>query len=358
MSNPETNTILHCHSISKKFGQLTVLDQISFHLRKQEFLSILGPSGCGKSTLLRVIAGLESIDSGQVFLHGELASNSKKIQATENRNLGMVFQDISLFPHLSVANNIAFGLKGNASQKKLRVEEMLALIDLEGYEEKKPYEISGGEQQRVALARAFAPNPGLILLDEPFSSLDSKLRIQLRKDLYKILRTTKVSVILVTHDQMEAFIFGDRLLVMQKGKIVQEGTPVEIYHHPASPWVASFVGESNFLSVKDLDDMIEKDGGLIRDLLEMELTELDRILVRPEDFIMDPVPNGEKENGVIESIEFCGDQTELAVKLRSGTLVQTSVSSRAAWHIDQKVQLKIKHFRLFSALDRPVTGKK
>ncbi|MBF0280448.1 MAG: ABC transporter ATP-binding protein [SAR324 cluster bacterium] len=345
MKTRAETSILDCQSISKQFGQVTVLDNVSLKLKKQEFLAILGPSGCGKSTLLRIIAGLETMNSGQVSLHGERVSDSKRVRPTEKRNLGMVFQNIALFPHLSVAVNIGFGLKGRSSKKKQRIKEMLELLELQGYEDKMPHEISGGEQQRVALARAFAPNPELILLDEPFSSLDSKLRVQLRKELYQILRKAKVSVILVTHDQMEAFTFADRLLVFQKGKIVQEGSPAEIYHKPVSPWVASFVGESNFLSMEDVQEILGKT--LSSGISPMPQAEWDPVLVRPEDFIINPQSNEQTANGVIENIEFGGDQSSLTIKLKSGTRVHTRVSSRENWQINEKVQLRIQHFNPF-----------
>ena len=224
--------MIECRNIAKKYGTLTAVSDISLHLREQEFISILGPSGCGKSTLLRLIAGLEVPSAGQVFLQDKEISGKKISLPPERRKFGMIFQDFALFPHLSVEDNVAFGVNGSASAKRQRVKELLKLVSLTHLAKKMPHQISGGEQQRIAVARALAPRPRLILMDEPFSNLDYQLRQQLRRDIRDILKHEGVATILVTHDQVEAITFSDRVLLMHDGKMVQSGTPEEIYQLP------------------------------------------------------------------------------------------------------------------------------
>ncbi len=210
--------------------------------------ALLGPSGCGKTSLLRAIAGLERPRRGTIRIGDMVVSSGRRWVRPERRSVGMVFQDGSLFPHLTVAENIGFGLRTRGAERDERVAELLALVDLEGVGDRLPDTLSGGQQQRVALARSLAPSPSVLLLDEPFSALDAALRVQVRQEVSSILRTVGVTTIFVTHDQDEAFVLGDRVAIMRDGRIEQVGTPDQLYRTPDTPWVAGFVGEANFVA--------------------------------------------------------------------------------------------------------------
>ncbi|MEL0659896.1 ABC transporter ATP-binding protein [Psychromonas arctica] len=248
MNTVESNTLLSLSDVSVAYGSKTIVRHVSLDLKKGDIGCLLGPSGCGKSTLLRAIAGFEPVSTGTLTLAGKVLSDKHSTVTPDQRKIGMVFQDVSLFPHLSIEKNIAFGIK--SQPKKViqeRVTQLLALIDLSDYAKLYPHQISGGQQQRVALARALAPKPELILLDEPFSGLDAKLRDSLVPHVKSILKKEKVSAIMVSHDQAEAFAIADKVAVMSEGNIHQWDTAFNSYHFPASKFVASFVGESKFL---------------------------------------------------------------------------------------------------------------
>ena len=342
--------ILECQSISKNYGSLKAVNNVSFQLYRKEFLAILGPSGCGKSTILRMIAGLETLDHGKVLLQNLVVSEKGKLVVPEQRGVGMVFQDISLFPHLNVSENIAFGLKGSKKEKRQRVREMLDLVSLTDCANKMPHMLSGGQQQRVAVARSLAPSPELILLDEPFSNLDYQLRVQLRQDIRDILRRKEVSVILVTHDQSEAFTFADRMVIMKQGIIVQEGTPTGIYHAPIDSWVATFVGDANFLPYDAasiyLDSYSQKHDvtGFADDSTIQKNSQ--QLMVRPEDILVKSARN-KKDHGIIQHIDFSGDQQVLKIQLLKGNQIIARVTSRENWQRDQHVTIRIKHFTVF-----------
>jgi len=245
---------LHVENVTLAYGEDDIVHNASLSLDKGEIGCLLGPSGCGKSTLLRAIAGFEPVKSGHISMRGQLLSNPQDTVPTEQRKIGMVFQDIALFPHLSISENIVFGIKKwSKSDQKRRVQELLTLIGLPDIADRYPHSLSGGQQQRVALARAMAPKPDLLLLDEPFSGLDANLRETLVPEIRDILRKEQMSAILVTHDQMEAFAMADKIAVMQKGRIQQCGTAFNIYHEPKTRFVADFIGLGEFLqaSIKD-----------------------------------------------------------------------------------------------------------
>jgi ABC-type Fe3+/spermidine/putrescine transport system ATPase subunit len=238
--------LLEVSAIFKAFGGTPVVQEVSFCIEENEIVCLLGPSGCGKTTLLRIIAGLELADSGQVASGGHLLDQVP----VHLRDFGLMFQDYALFPHKDVAANIAFGLQMQdlpKMQVQVRVAEVLALVGLEGYERRRVYDLSGGEQQRVALARSLAPRPRLLMLDEPLGSLDRALREELMTELRTILKRVGLTALYVTHDQQEAFAVADRVIVMNRGRIVQQGTPQEVYRTPASPWVARFLGLTNLI---------------------------------------------------------------------------------------------------------------
>ena len=229
-------------NISKRFGAVQVLSEFTLTIREGEFFTLLGPSGCGKTTTLRLIAGFSFPDAGQILVGGRDVGGL----APEKRGIGMVFQNYALFPHLSVAENVAFGLKMHRFTKSIRterVEKYLALVKLSGYEGRKISELSGGQQQRVALARALAVEPSILLLDEPLSNLDAKLREEMRVELRSIQRQLGITAVYVTHDQSEALSMSDRIAVFEKGLCTQIGRPDEIYNEPANPFIATFVGE-------------------------------------------------------------------------------------------------------------------
>jgi putative spermidine/putrescine transport system ATP-binding protein len=237
---------LQVQNLVKTFGQTTVVKGVSFAFDKGEFISLLGPSGCGKTTILRMIAGFETPSSGTILVDGKDITYLRPNQ----RQLGMVFQAYALFPNLNVGDNIGFGLKVAGvprDERRARITDMLKLIGLSGYENRFPYEMSGGQQQRVALARAIAPRPRLLLLDEPLSALDAKIRVSLREEIRSIQRELGITTVFVTHDQEEALSISDRIVVMNAGNIEQLGTPHEIYNRPASRFAATFVGHLNAL---------------------------------------------------------------------------------------------------------------
>ncbi|MDE9451946.1 ABC transporter ATP-binding protein [Aliiroseovarius sp. Z3] len=239
--------LVRMEGLSKHFGPTVALDNLTLDIAQGEFVTFLGPSGCGKSTTLRILGGFERPTTGRVILDGEDVTN----QPPEKRHVNMVFQDYALFPHMTVAQNISFGLElkgmGKADIKR-RSDEIMSFLELDAFGDRYPVQLSGGQRQRVALARALAPDPALLLLDEPLGALDAKLRGQVQQELKSIQRRTHKTFFFVTHDQEEALTMSDRIVVMNKGRVEQDGTPEELYFRPASRFVAEFIGETNLLS--------------------------------------------------------------------------------------------------------------
>ena len=280
-NNGSANPILALDSISKSYpGNIHALVDINLAVSSGEIVCLLGPSGCGKTTLLRVVAGLEKPDSGRVYFNGRDLSNVP----VHRRGFGFMFQDYALFPHRTVAENIAFGLRMAGwprAQQQARVAAMLELVNLPGYGERTIFELSGGERQRVALARSLAPKPALLMLDEPLGSLDRTLREELVEELRQILKETGVTALYVTHDQTEAMALGDRMVIMQRGRIEQIGTPEEVYTHPATPFVARFLGFTNLLPAQPSDSGIITPLGAFSLTASSQLPE-QTLLLRPE----------------------------------------------------------------------------
>ena len=309
--------------VSKHYGPVRALDDVSFSAEKGEFLSILGPSGCGKTTALRVVAGLEKHNTGRVSINGNNVSGLP----VSKRNVGIVFQSYALFPNLTASANIGYGLVGKFSKGKIRdkVEELTELVGLEGLGHKYPSQLSGGQQQRVALARAMALSPDLLLLDEPLSALDAKVRIRLRQEIRDLQKRLGVTTIMVTHDQEEALTMADRILVMNQGKLVQKGSPTQIYEAPATPFVASFIGSMNFMEqARKVDSGCYVVAGKNFRVSELEetngLVNGDRatLAIRPEDIKVVGLdgPEANRFSAVLRSVEYRGSFFRLELSLQ------------------------------------------
>jgi iron(III) transport system ATP-binding protein len=300
---------LRIREVTKRFGEFTALDRISLDIHEGEFVCFLGPSGCGKTTLLRAIAGLDPQTSG----HIEQAGRDISTLPASKRDFGIVFQSYALFPNLTAAKNVAYGLENTGLSKaevRARVRELLEMVGILDQGDKYPAQLSGGQQQRVALARALATSPGLLLLDEPLSALDAKVREHLRHEIRQLQRRVGVTTIMVTHDQEEALTIADRLVVMNRGIIEQVGTPVAVYRRPASAFVADFIGAMNFMPAVVVGPGIVRSGGL--DLAcEVDGVAAGRgvtLAIRPEDIRVQSV-TGSEENAVtvsIKAMEFLG----------------------------------------------------
>ena len=253
------NPLVEVRDVTKKFGDFTALDHVSLEIAEGEFMTFLGPSGCGKTTCLRLISGFEQPTSGQILIGG----NDVSYDPPYKRNVNQVFQSYALFPHLTVRENIAFGLRMKRLPPDViaeKTEWAIGMTSLQGMEDRKPAQLSGGQRQRVALARAIVCEPQVLLLDEPLSALDAKLRTQMRTELKNLQKRLGITFIFVTHDQEEALSMSDRIAVMNKGKVEQIGTAAEIYHHPCTEFVASFIGETNIVEAEVLE---RKDGRLL-----------------------------------------------------------------------------------------------
>jgi iron(III) transport system ATP-binding protein len=250
--------------VTRRYGPVVAANSLDLTAAAGELVTLIGPSGCGKSTTLRLVAGLERPDEGTIRIAGDVVADRRHFQAPERRRVGLVFQDHALFPHLTVGQNIAFGLdKLPRPDRRARVGEVLELVRLGHLAGRYPHELSGGEQQRVALARALAPRPAVVLLDEPFSSLDESLRAQVRADTVAVLRETGTTGMLVTHDQTEALSVGDRVVVMRDGVIEQADTPEKVFEQPASRFVASFMGDADFLPARVHDALLSCEIGVV-----------------------------------------------------------------------------------------------
>ena len=309
--------------VSMSYGSTPAVRGLDLEVGRGELLALVGPSGCGKSTVLRVAAGLEEPDAGTVRVDGEVVAGPTWVPP-ERRRVGLVFQDHALFPHLDVAANVAFGLHElEAGRRRGRVAEVLDLVRLGALADRFPHELSGGEQQRVALARALAPAPAVVLLDEPFSSLDEDLRRRVRADTVDVLRSTGTTAVVVTHERHEALALGDRVVVMNQGVVEQVGPPDEVYEQPRSHFVASFLGESVVLPAEQHDDVVTCELGTIEgsrpDLARQPVD----LVLRPHEVVLAGGPPGESE---VVGVEYLGATVLHTVRLPSGR----TVLSRAA----------------------------
>ena len=330
---------LRLSGLYKSFGEVKAVAGVGLELHRGEILCLLGPSGCGKTTTLRLIAGFDTSDAGTIHIGDRLVSGSNVNEAPEKRRVGMVFQEGALFPHLTVAKNVAFGLK-KGKQRRAKVAEALKLMDLEGYDNRYPHQLSGGQQQRVALARALAPEPDLILMDEPFSSLDAGLRQHLRAEVRAILKERQATVVCVTHHQEEAMQLGDRVAVMNEGRIEQLGSPEEVFNNPETRFAAEFFGTADFLPAwRDGEHLATEigrapwpqvPGAASSDPVEIQ------VMVRPDCLDMDPDEAG---NGVVSERGFLGGVYRYSVALDSGHRVQVMQSHVA--HFDAGTRVKV-----------------
>jgi iron(III) transport system ATP-binding protein len=333
------STVLSIQGISKAIAGNQILKNLSLDVQEHEFVAILGSSGSGKTTLLRLISGFDSPDSGEIQIGGQSVFGKGLNVSAEERRVGYVPQDAALFPHLSVSKNIEFGLnKLSAAQRSERVTELLKLVDLVGYEERMPDQLSGGQRHRVALARALAPKPQLILLDEPFSSLDAELRVRLREDVRNVIAKTGTTAILVTHDQEEALSIASRVAILRDGEFAQIGNPSEIYQAPADVEMATFLGDSVIINGVIKDDKVVTDLGLLTPLNKVANGATGRVAIRPENFYLQPNPKGE---GEVIGRQYFGHDALVEVKLPK-LVIQARANGPFAPEIGMKVTVWVR----------------
>ena len=358
---------LEVEHLAKRFGAVTALDDISLRLDPGELVAVVGPSGCGKSTLLRTIAGLLAPDNGRVSLGGQLVDDGVTRIPPEGRAVGLVFQDHALFPHLTVQDNVGFGVRGASGRRapgrelRDRVAAMLDLVGLGGHGGRYPHELSGGERQRVALARALAPGPSLMLFDEPFASIDHNLRVRLRTDVVDALRATSTPALFVTHDQSEALAIGDRIAVLRRGRIAQIDTPAAIFHRPADRFVGGFMGEASFLPIEH-----EADGGAARTALgPLDLSDVSMsgsgsgysmsdsvAMSRPDDlrFVPEPLRN-------LSTLQRHAPQSrQISAGSTAGAEVVASEYRGSGWLLTVRLDAGYDVLVAASHLDAPVAG--
>ena len=332
--------MIEIDSVTKRFGDFTAVNEVSLHVRAGEFLTLLGPSGCGKTTLLRMLSGLETPDSGTIRIAGEDVTHLPPYR----RNVNQVFQSYALFPHLSVRDNIAFGLRMQKTPKdesRRRVAEVVELVALGGFEDRMPHQLSGGQRQRVALARAIVPNPSVLLLDEPLSALDAKLRKQMQVELKRLQKRLGMTFVFVTHDQEEALTMSDRVAVLDRGRIVQLGSATDIYHRPGNAFVADFIGEANLIRA----ELVNRENGTTRARAEggLELrvpttswpgdAKQALLLVRPEKLCVSKKPVEGAENlfeATIVVEVFQGAFDHLVLRTDAGAVLSAVVPNESA----------------------------
>ena len=353
---------LDVHSISASYGsqssaskRVDVVKNMSFGLAEGSLGCILGPSGCGKTTILRAISGFQEVSSGSITLDGKILANQKQSVEAEKRQVGMVFQDLALFPHLTIAQNIRFGLtKLSTSEQLKEVDTMLELIGMQGLGDNYPHELSGGQSQRVALARAIAPRPKLLLMDEPFSNLDAELRESLGYEVRALLKELGITAIMVTHDQNDAFALGDQIGVMSEGRLLQWDSPFDLYHAPKSQFVARFIGDGVLVKGKMIaENVVATPFGKIRGQLVNNHSVDDdlEILIRPDDVKYD---SNSAIRGKVMHRAFKGAQTLYTIQIKSGDQIMSLAPSHDDFEIGDVFGISIEtdHLICFPQDDR------
>ena len=362
------NLVLSCHNLTKQFdkGAPPAVNQVSLALSKGDFLGLLGPSGCGKTTLLRLVAGFEMPEIGEIELAGQSVCSATAFLPPERRQVGVVFQDYALFPHLNVFENVTFGLKqlsrrGQLSKKDIQAlaQASLNLVGLTGMEKRYAHELSGGQQQRVALARALAPRPPVVLLDEPFSNLDVQVRLRLRQEVRDILKNVGASGIFVTHDQEEALAISDQVAVMQGGYLLQADTPENIYQRPATRFIAEFVTQANFIPAVRQPDGWMTELGALRGAICKEDIEGGNgdLMVMQEDLRIQADENG---SAIVKGRQFLGREYQYAVLLASGQVLQVRATTSERLSVGDRVCVTIvgDRIRFFPVQGAPTTMEK
>ncbi|MGB5901084.1 MAG: ABC transporter ATP-binding protein [Geitlerinemataceae cyanobacterium] len=340
-----THEIVLLEKVCKQFSktQMAALADVTLRLGEGKLLALLGPSGCGKTTLLRSIAGFDRPDSGTISIDGRSVASPSEWVPPERRRVGMVFQEFALFPHLTVAENVAFGLqdltKKQPALAKDRVREAIALVELEGFQNRYPHELSGGQRQRVALARALAPRPLLVLLDEPLSNLDVQVRVYLRHEIRKILKATGTTAIFVTHDREEALAISDVVGVMRDGRLEQLDTPERIYQQPASRFVAQFVTQANFLRAQRNGNGWETEiGCFAAHSIHGEAGELAEVMIREEEVTIEPDETGDI---TVCDRQFLGREHRYGLVTPSGQQLYARVPQASVLEIGSRVRVSV-----------------
>ena len=335
----------------KKYGNNVIIPDLSLEIREGEFFTLLGPSGCGKTTLLRMIAGFNTIERGEIRFDDQVINNVPSYR----RNIGMVFQSYAIFPHMTVEQNVAYGLKARKIPKdemKKRVEWAMDMTKITPYRDRQPQKLSGGQQQRVALARAMVINPDLLLMDEPLSNLDAKLRVEMRTGIRELQREMGITTIYVTHDQEEALAVSDRIAVMNMGVVEQVGMPYDIYAHPVNAFVANFIGTSNFLEAEATSEGVRVMGAApIPAKLKDGRTGKVQVAVRPEHITLN-APQPGKLEGEIKIFTFLGDYINYEVQLANGQVIQANqyLNQKTGFHQKgEKVSIEFSTMNVFDA---------
>ena len=329
-----TDTLISVSHIGVSYGDTVALDDFSLDIPVGSLVALVGPSGCGKTTALRVIAGFETPTTGTVSINGVVVVGNGREIPPEKRNVGMVFQEYALFPHISVEENVGYGVRG--ADRVQRVHDVLKLVGLSTYGSRFPHELSGGEQQRVALARALAPGPDVVLLDEPFSNLDAPQRERMRRELRRILKRAGATAVFVTHDQSEALAIADIIAVMRDGRIVQTGLPDDVYEAPRNPWVARFLGDAILMPGTVSDGSVQTVLGEIETALPAG-SSVD-VMVRPE--WITPHVNGSGGGKIIDR-EFYGHDQRVEIELSGGERIEALVPTRNRMAVGDRVNIEL-----------------
>jgi iron(III) transport system ATP-binding protein len=344
--------------LSHRYGEVRVVDDVSIEVPAGEVHCLMGPSGCGKTTTLRLVAGLETVQSGCIDLAGRRLADKTLMVPPEARQIGLMFQDLALFPHLTIVENVAFGLRRiRAADRRARVAELLEMVGMGRHAAKYPHQLSGGEQQRIALARALAPRPRLMLLDEAFSALDASLRSEIRGEALQILKAANVPTLLVTHDPEEAIVAGDKVHVMQDGRLVQSGPPDALYRHPVNEFVANFFGPTVRFDAKIKGGLAWTPLGMIAAPAQPDETPVS-VVFRAEALQLRPDYNGTGQAGQVVACRRMGPACDLSLKLETGSTIKIRKPVETPHHIGMRMGLDIDQRYTFVFPQREAASRK